>query len=65
MKSEKHFSINPAFSATKTQRHKVSQRFSPQSFFRFHISYQCEVRVKNFRMNKNKVLYIPTGFDNF
>jgi len=28
-------------------------------------NFQCELRVKNFRMNKNKVLYIPTGFDNF
>ena len=28
-------------------------------------NYQCELRVKNFRMNKNKVLYIPTRFDNF
>jgi len=38
MKSEKNFGIKTEFSATKTQRHKVSQRFDAQFFFRFHMT---------------------------
>ena len=43
MKSEKDFSINPEFSATKTPGHKVSRRFNAQLFFRFHIIYSDKI----------------------